>query len=284
VNRSYIKVFLALLAVFVVVCVIAALVLSALRKPTAADFKQFDLQRQAVDSSMNVYVPLFSDFASEYTNLHVEERPEAEKSEFKKQYFETFELERSANESRLNSMASSVVLKDPSVKSAYDTFEKRYSAVIEYYAQYTKNIASINEAVAGPCSQLSKLNVAKESYASDYTSAADACLEALAAAKKTSDQETNKLLSDVEKLIRTRRDKFAETIGTEGFEKNVRTMIAIVELLDINTDVKRIQDDYQAKSQATYSQLVKDANAANESLKNALKTHTAKGSDDGTNV
>lgn len=264
-----------LTTVLVLMLIGAVVVVNLMKQPGKADYQSFDSQRQIVDSSMNVYIPLFDGFTSEYLNLHVEERSDEEKTAFKEQYFEVFEQEQRVNESRLKAMASSVALKEPAVKTAFESFQAKYSAVVEYYAQRTKNIANITETVAGPCARMSQLNVSKESFASDYTAAADTCLQALTIAKKTSDPATSALLSDVEALIKTRRDKFQDTIGTEGFEKNARTMIAIVELLDINTDVKKAQDAYLAKAQVEYAQLVKDANAANAALTEALKDFIA---------
>lgn len=270
-NRLNTKIIIVALLAAISIGAIIFIAMNALRQPETADFKTFDTHRQIVDSSMNVYLPLFDGFVSEYLNLHVEERSDEEKTAFKDQYFETFEREQRVNEARLKVMSSSVVLKEPAVKTAFESFETKYSAVVEYYAQRTENIANITESVAGPCARMSRLNVSKESFASDYTAAADTCLQTLADAKKTSDPTTSALLSDVEALIKSRRDKFEETIGTQGFEKNARTMIAIVELLDINADVTRAQDAYQERAQAEYSQLVKDANEANAALTEALK-------------
>lgn len=269
------KKLILLVAAILLLIVGVVVVMNLTKQPGKADYQSFDSQRQIVDSSMNVYIPLFDGFVSEYLNLHVEERSDEEKTAFKEQYFEVFEEEQRVNEARLKRMASSVVLKEPAVKAAFESFQAKYSAVVEYYAQRTKNIANITESVAGPCARMSQLNVAKESFASDYTSAANTCIQALATAKKTSDPATSALLSDVEALVKTRRDKFQETVGTEGYEKNARTMIAIVELLDINTDVKKAQDTYQTKAQAGYSQLVKDANEANAALAEALKDFVA---------
>ena len=284
VNRKNIKIVIAVLLAIIGSGAVVVFAMNALRQPETADFKKFDTQRQIVDSSMNVYIPLFDGFVSEYLNLHVEERADDEKTAFKEQSLEVFETEQRANEAHLKSMASSVALKEPAVKSAFESFESKYSAVVDYYAQRTKNVANITESVAGPCARMSRLNVSKESFASDYTAAADTCMQALTTAKKTSDPTTSALLSDVEALIKTRRDKFEEIIGTEGFEKNARTMIAIVELLDINADVTRAQDSYQAKAQAEYSRLVKDANEANAALTKALQGFIAARSTKGSEV
>ena len=131
----------------------------------------------------------------------------------------------------------------------------------------------MTESVGGPCAELTKLNVSVQSYASDYTKTADACLKALATAKETTDGTTKKLLEDVEELIKERRDKFKAVEGKEGFDQTVSKLQALVSIIDINTDVKAAQDDYEAKTKEQYTKLVDEANDANDALRRALESH-----------
>lgn len=280
--NSGLKKIVLLIGALGLVVLAAVAVMNLMKQPEKTDYQSLDTHRQIVDSSMNIYSPLLTGFSSEYTNLYVEERPTEEKEAYKKRYMEVLEQERRVNEAYLKRMGSSVALREPSVKEAFETFRSRYGAVISYYDQYAHDIASTIEAVTGPCARLSKLNVAKASYASDYTSAADTCLAALAEAKKTSDPTTDTLLADVEALIKTRRDKFEQTLGKEGFEKNAATILALVEMLDINADIKDIQEKYQAKVQTEYMALIDEANKANSALKDALKAYLATGSEKGS--
>ena len=103
-----------------------------LKQPSTADFDNLDAERQVVDTSMSLYVPLFSDYSSSYANVYAEQRSDDEKTELKKQYVDMLEQERRINEARLNDMGSSIALKQPDVKKAFDTFDDKYSAVVNY--------------------------------------------------------------------------------------------------------------------------------------------------------
>ena len=252
-----------------------AVAASALRQPDRADFSRLDTERQIVDMSMNVYGPVFDGFSTDYGNGFTEERSADEQSALKAGYVETLDRDRRINTDRLDAMRSSVALKQPAVKKAFDSFDQRYFAVIDYYEQHAVNIASITESVAGECDMNNKLNVAKSTFAADYAKAADACLKSLASAKSASSGPSKKLLSDVETLIKKRRDAFNEATNKEGFEKNVAQMLALITLLDINTELKGIQEAYQTAVKTEYTKLVNDANESNEAFKKALKPFIA---------
>lgn len=247
------------------------------RQPDKTDYQKLDTDRQALDMSMNTYGPVFEIFSTEYSNVYREERAADEKTVLKSQYAEILERDRRINRERLKRMESSLALREPSVKAAFETFKSRYGAVIDYSDQYGKNIANITESIAGPCAKLSQLNVAKSSYGKDYVKAADTCLSSLASAKQTSDATTDTLLSDVETLVKTRRDKFNETIGKEGAELSVASMLAIISLLDINSELKGIQDRYETTVRNEYNSLITDANKANKALEDSLKASTVSG-------
>lgn len=245
---------------------------SALKQPEQADYARLDAQRQAVDNSMNVYVPLFDGYATEYPNVFREQRSEEEQAEIKTEYLKTFDEERKVNIDRLNDMKSSVALKEDSIRPAYDDFDESYRAVVEYYVGYTQDITNLTEAVTGKCDLNSDLNIASATLAEDYTKAADACLAALAEAKRTSnDGPMGKLLTDVEKLVKERRDAFKKAVGKEGFEANITKLSALVTLLSINSDLKEIQDAYESTTKAEYTKLVTQANESNEALEKALE-------------
>lgn len=244
---------------------------SALRQPQPADYQRLDYQRQAVDASMNVYSPLFSGYTSDYATAFNEKYSAEDQVALKERYGRTLESDRKANLDRLATMRSSVALKEPELQTAFDTYEGAYRAVVDYYQQYAVNLANITESVAGRCDLNSNLNVASSKLSQDYTRAADACLAALGEAKKTSDEPTKKLLSDVEKLVKTRRDAFSKAIDKQGFDGTVANLNALVTLLSINSELKTIQDNYETGQKTTYTRLVNDANDANQGLKAALE-------------
>lgn len=261
-----------------IVAVVAAAVIalggwwaaSALRQPETSDYKRLDAQRQAVDASMNVYLPLFSGYTDEYAAVFQEDRSQEEQALVKQPYVDTLEQDRKVNIDRLNDMRSSVAMKESSVKSAFNDFDTAYRAVVNYYVQYAQDIATISETIAGKCDLNSDLNVASASLADDYTKAANECLAALAEAKETSEGPTKTLLSDVETLVKTRRDAFKKAIGKEGFEGDITKLSALTTLLSINSEIRKIQDKYESDTKATYTKLVQRANESNESFEMAL--------------
>ncbi len=271
-------------AAVALVAVIAVVLVNVTKQPTTADYKSLDIQRQVVDTSMNIYSPVFGDYSTDYSNVYAEERSGDDKTAVKSQYEDTLAKEQKVSTDRLKHMESSAALRKPAVKEAFERFSDKYGAIIDYYEQHTKNIAAITESVAGPCAVLSKLNVSATDYAAEYTKKADACLAALATAKKTSDGTTNKLLSEVDALIKERRDKFNEVAGKKDFELNIARLTALLSLLDINSEVKVIQSNYETTTKTEYTKLVNQANEANAAFDKVLNEYvvasgTKKGSE-----
>lgn len=220
---------------------------------------------------MNIYSPLFTGFSSEYANAFNEERSTEEQAALKKQYVETLETEHRVNTDRLDAMKRSVALKEPTLKSSFDQYDSAYRAVVSYYKQYTVNVSNVTEAIAGKCRLNADLNIASSTLGKDYTKAADDCLTALGEAKKTSDEPTKKLLTDMEKLVKERRDAFSQTMGKEGLIETATKMAALASLLTINGELQEIQQSYNEEVKAEYEKLVNQANESNKSLEKALK-------------
>lgn len=270
-QRLNVRLISLLLVTVAFIGLLVAVIIPMLRQPETADFKRLDLQRQAVDTSMNVYGPLLADYSGEYANAFNEDRSSDEQTALKERHAELLKMERTANIERLDTMRSSVALKKSEIKSAFQEYEAAYRAVVEYYDRYAANLAIMTETVAGKCDLNSDLNVASASIAEDYTKAADACLSALSSAKKTSDEPTKKMLSSVEKLVKTRRDAFSKAIGKEGLEGSATKISALASLLSVNSELKPIQSQYQADVKAEYTELVNRANDSNNALKKALQ-------------
>jgi len=251
--------------------------------PKQADFAHLNNQRVILDTSMNAYDPLMTDYANAYINAYQEERPLEETTALRDDYRSQFEREMQANTNRLQQMESSVALREPAVADSFKTFKDRYEAVIGYYERYGRNVAVVAESVGGPCARLSELNVAKASYAADYVKAADTCLTKLDEAKKGSDEATTSLLTSVEKLVKERRTKFADTLGKDDFERSARLMMGLALMLGTNADVSKAQAEYQAKVDKEYIRLVEQANASNKDLEETLQKYlsqpTAAGSE-----
>jgi hypothetical protein len=242
-------------------------------QPTKADYARFDIERALLDTSMNAYDPLLAAYTSEYTNAYIEERSGDETNPIRTHHEDILKDESALARARLERMKASVVLKDQAIAQPFDEFYKSYQAVVDYYDQYADSVSRITESVAGPCSQMSKLNVARASFASEYTKAADRCLDALATAKEGSDKDTSDLLTAVEKMVRERRSKLQATIGKEGAEFSATQMIALTSLLQTNNEVEKAQNAYSSAVQATYKKVVDDANRANKALAGALSEH-----------
>ena len=242
-------------------------------QPSKVDYARFDIERAVLDGSMNAYDPLMAAYTTEYTNAFIEERS-TEETEAIRTHHETLLKDESALVmKRLDRMKSAVALRDDAVAKSFSEFHRSYKAAIEYYDSYRDSISRITESVAGPCAQMSRLNVASNSFASDYIKAADRCLEALAKAKKGSDKDTSDLLLAVEKLVRERRSKLQATIGKEGLESSAAQTIALSSLLQTNSEVKEAQNDYSSAVQATYKKLIDKANQANKALIVVLEKH-----------
>jgi hypothetical protein len=264
---------LALLAVVVVLLGAGYFAVAASRQPDASDFKRLDSQRQAVDLSMNVYVPLFSAYTADYAVTFNEDRSPEEQAEVKQAYTETFEREHSVNDERLKAMRGSLAMKNESVKAAFNDYDAAYRAVIAYNERYERSVANVTESLAGKCDLNSNLNVASSTLGSDYAKAADACLAALkTASDNTNDDATKKLLSSVEKVVKERRDAFKQTVGQDDQLIETATKLnALASLLTINGDIKPIQDEYEQRVKQEYNELATKANASNESLKAAIE-------------
>ena len=264
------KLILILAVVIAALVALGMLAVNALRQPQKQDFAQLDTQRQVLDSSMNLYNPLVTGYSSDYTNVFSEERPAEESDAVKKDYVDMMERERTVNTERLDRMASSPALRNADVKQAFEPFRRNYQAVIDYYDQETQNLTNVIGSVAGSCTKLNKLNFAADGAASDYIKLADGCLKALNDAKSGSDADTKTLLGDVETIIKERRDKFNDAVGKEGVEESARQMIAVVSLLDFNTDLKTVQSKYESAVQKKYIDLVNKANESNAAFEKAL--------------
>ena len=264
------KLILILAVVIAALIAIGMVAMNVLRQPAKQDFSQLDTQRQVLDSSMNLYNPLVTGYSSDYANVLGEERSTEETDAVRQDYVDMMERERKVNSERLDRMASSPALRDADVKRAFEPFRQNYQAVINYYDQETMNLTNVIGSVAGSCGKMNKLNFAVDSATTDYLKLADACLKALEEAKQGSDSDTTTLLTDVEDIIKERRDKFNDVVGKEGIEKSGRTMIAVVSLLDFNTDLKTVQTKYETAVQKKYTDLVNKANDSNEAFEKAL--------------
>ena len=268
-NRT-LKLILIIAVVIAALVAIGMVAMNVLRQPAKQDFSQLDTQRQVLDSSMNLYNPLVTGYSSDYANVLGEERSTEETDAVRQDYVDMMERERKVNSERLDRMASSPALRDADVKRAFEPFRQNYQVVINYYDQETMNLTNVIGSVAGSCGKMNKLNFAVDSATTDYLKLADACLKALEGAKQGSDSDTTTLLTDVEGIIKERRDKFNEVVGKEGIEKSGRTMIAVVSLLDFNTDLKTVQTKYETAVQKKYTDLVNKANDSNEAFEKAL--------------
>ncbi|MFJ4228313.1 hypothetical protein ACIPYV_12200 [Paenarthrobacter nicotinovorans] len=249
----------------------------ALFRPTGvqrADVERLDKQRGIVDNSMNLYDPLLQEFTARYTNVVAQADEDQEKDQVLNQESELVKRESEANTSRLNAMAASPVVKEDSVAAAFQQFKENYAAVIAYSDQQLINTANITRSVGGPCAPLHKdLNVAGENYSADYVKTADACLEALAAAKDKADEETVALLTGIEGVVRGQRDKQQEVLNqTEPLARLAKSTTAGVALLDINDALNKVRTTYEDAVKAKSTKLVEDANSSNAGLERALKS------------
>ena len=275
------KLIIAALAV-ILATLVGVFAVSALRQPDSNDYKRLDSQRKIVDLSMNAYNPLLETFSADYQNVFSEGRPSEEITSLRKDYFDSFERDRDINRARLKTMESSIALRDPVLKRSFENYQQRYGAVVNYYDQYSLDIASINESIAGPCAKLSQMNVSVSTFAADYTKAADICLSALGSSKSSSSPAAKQLLTGVETLVKKRRDAFKSSAEKEGFDQKISNFTALLTLLDINTEVKDIQLRYETEVKTDYTKLVNEANGSNETFKQALKkyvTDDTKGSE-----
>ena len=243
---------------------------SAVAQPGPNDFTHLDNQRKALDTSVEAYGHMLSEYSRTYTNAYLEDRSTEEKDAIKERAMERFEQESKIGQDRLKRMASSVAMKDDSVKTKFDEFKKQYESVFAYYEARLSGVTNITGSVAGPCAQLTKLNVAKENLADNYIKAADTCLTALENAKQGSDKQVTTLLGEVEKMVREQREHFeAVTKAEEGLEKNATKLQALALMLQINSRVAAFQSAYEQSVKQQYNQLASSVNAANAALEQA---------------
>jgi hypothetical protein len=191
-------------------------------------------QRAIVDNSMNLYEPLVNKFFTRYTAAFSEEASD----QHKQQVFdeETGRLERDAriNRDRLQRMEQSPALRKQEVADAF--------------------------------------NINTEKYAEEYVKAADGCLAALSSGKEGSDQETTKLLSDVETVISTQRGTAVKVVESkDGFYRAANRMLSGLALLDVNKPLNEAQTKYEADVKAKYSALIEKANKSNAEFERILK-------------
>lgn len=240
-----------------------------------ADFVHLNNQRVILDSSMNLYDPLVSKFSTRYSTAFAEEASDQDKQQVFDQETGRLKRESSINLGRLQRMESSSALDKQEVADAFDAFKREYGAVITYNDQLAINLANIARSVGGPCAAIhSKLNVAGEKYAEEYVGVADKCLAALSSAKEGSDEETTKLLSDVEALIQKQRDSAQAAVDSEdGFDRSVANIYAGLALLDINKPLTEAQTKYEADVKTKYAELVNKANKSNSEFERVLKAN-----------
>ena len=238
-----------------------------------SDLVHLNNQRAIVDNSMNLYDPLVNKFSTRYTNaFSVEASDQAKQQVFDE---ETGRLKRESgiNLDRLQRMESSPALHNQEVADAFNVFKREYGAVITYNDQLVTNLANIARSIGGACSSIhSKLNVSGEKYAEEYVKAADGCLAALSSAKEGSDQETTKLLSDVETIIKKQRDS-AQTVveSKDGFERSAARIRSALALLEINKPLNEAQAKYESDVKAKYAAIIENANKSNTELERILK-------------
>ena len=260
------------LVLLVAVSLIATIAVRATAEPEQRDFASLDSKREAVDTSMNIYIPLLTAYSNEYVAALNDQRPAEQTDALRERYVTQLATEATSNTKLIDSMSSSLALRNESVDKAYTSFAASYTDVIEYYEQKTIDMTAISAAVAGPCSQVNNRNFASETVASDYVKSADICLKEISANKDGVSKEAAALLSSVETLFKERRDRFAEVETLDGIEQRAAQVTTLISFLDINTEVKAIQSTYEAADQAKITERAKKANTANEALARAIET------------
>ena len=237
------------------------------------DLVHLNNQRAIVDNSMNLYEPLVNKFFTRYTTAFSEEASD----QHKQQVFdeETGRLQRDAriNRDRLQRMEQSPALRKQEVADAFNVFKQEYDAVVAYNEQRVTGMAAIARSIGGACASIhSKFNVNTEKYAEEYVKAADGCLAALSSGKEGSDQETTKLLSDVETVISNQRGTAQKVVESkDGFERSGNRILSGLALLDVNKPLNEAQTKYEADVKARYSALIEKANKSNVEFERILK-------------
>lgn len=266
----------------IAISVIAALVIAALgiwfagsrtEGSEGSDLVHLNNQRVILDNSMNLYDPLVNKFSTRYTDVFAEAASDEDKQQVLDQETGRLKRESGINLNRLQQMESSPALNKQEVADAFSEFKGRYGAVIAYNDQLAVNLANIIRSIGGPCAAIhSKLNVAGEKYAEEYVEVADKCLAALSSAKEGSDEETTKLLSDVEALIQKQQGSAQAVVDSEdGFDRSVSGIHAGLALLDINKPLTEAQTKYEADVKAKYTEIINRANKSNAEFERILK-------------
>lgn len=266
----------------IAISVIAALVIAALgiwfagsrtAGSEGSDLVHLNNQRVILDNSMNLYDPLVNKFSTRYTDAVAEEASDEDRQKILDEETGRLKRESSVNLDRLQRMESSPALKKQEVADAFSEFKREYGAVIAYNDQLAVNLANITKSVGGPCAAIhTKLNVAGEKYAEEYVGVADKCLAALSSAKEGSDEETTKLLSDVEALIQKQQGSAQAVVDSEdGFDRSVAGIFAGLALLDINKPLTEAQTKYEADVKAKYTEIINRANKSNAEFERILK-------------
>jgi len=230
-------------------------------------------QRAIVDNSMNLYEPLVNKFFTRYTTAFSEEASDQRKQQVFDE--ETGRLQRDAriNRDRLQRMEQSPALRKQEVADAFNVFKREYGAVVAYNEQRVTGMAAIARSIGGACASIhSKFNVNTEKYAEEYVKAADGCLAALSSGKEGSDQETTKLLSDVEIVIGNQRGTAQKVVESkDSFERSANRILSGLALLDVNKPLNEAQTKYEADAKAKYSALIEKANTSNAEFERILK-------------
>jgi len=230
-------------------------------------------QRAIVDNSMNLYEPLVNKFFTRYTTAFSEEASDQRKQQVFDE--ETGRLQRDAriNRDRLQRMEQSPALRKQEVGDAFNVFKREYGAVVAYNEQRVTGMAAIARSIGGACASIhSKFNVNTEKYAEEYVKAADGCLAALSSGKEGSDQETTKLLSDVEIVIGNQRGTAQKVVESkDSFERSANRILSGLALLDVNKPLNEAQTKYEADAKAKYSALIEKANTSNAEFERILK-------------
>lgn len=237
------------------------------------DLVRLNNQRAIVDNSMNLYEPLVNKFFTRYTTTFSEEASDQHKQQVFDEETGRLQRESAINRDRLQRMESSPALSKQEVADAFKVFKQEYGAVVAYNEQRVTGMAAIARSIGGACASIhSKFNVNTDKYAEEYVKAADGCLAALSSGKEGSDQETSKLLTEVETVISTQRGTAQKVIDSKtSFERSGNRILSGLALLDINKPLNEAQTKYEADVKAKYSALIEKANKSNAEFERILK-------------
>ena len=237
------------------------------------DLVHLNNQRAIVDNSMNLYEPLVNNFFARYTAAFSEEASDQHKQQVFDEETGRLQRESAINRDRLKRMEQSPALSKQEVADAFKVFKQEYGAVVAYNEQRVTGMAAIARSIGGACASIhSKFNVNTDKYAEEYVKAADGCLAALSSGKEGSDQETTKLLTEVETVISTQRGTAQKVIDSKtSFERSGNRILSGLALLDINKPLNEAQTKYEADVKAKYSALIEKANKSNAEFELILK-------------